>query len=36
MVSKHADRAYCPGRCTHWIKNKNPNHPAYNRVKDQF
>ncbi|MGX1151468.1 bifunctional non-homologous end joining protein LigD [Bradyrhizobium ottawaense] len=36
MVSKHADRAYSPGRCTHWIKNKNPQHPAYSRVKDQF
>ncbi|WP_225132905.1 RNA ligase family protein [Bradyrhizobium yuanmingense] len=36
LVSKHADRAYSPGRCTHWIKNKNPKHPAYTRVKDQF
>jgi ATP-dependent DNA ligase len=36
MVSKHADRAYGTGRCTHWIKNKNPEHPAYSRVKDQF
>ncbi|MEY9179753.1 DNA ligase [Bradyrhizobium sp. USDA 313] len=36
MVSKHADRAYSPGRCTHWIKNKNPKHPAFRRVQDQF
>jgi bifunctional non-homologous end joining protein LigD len=36
MVSKHAGRAYGAGRCTHWIKNKNPKHPAYRRVQDQF
>ncbi len=37
MVSKHRDRAYHrPGRCDHWIKNKNPQHPAFPRVRDQF
>ncbi|MEY9638692.1 bifunctional non-homologous end joining protein LigD [Bradyrhizobium japonicum] len=36
MVSKQADRAYREGRCDHWIKNKNPKHPAYRRVQDQF
>jgi bifunctional non-homologous end joining protein LigD len=34
IVSKHLDRAYGAGRCKHWIKIKNPAHPAYNRVKD--
>jgi bifunctional non-homologous end joining protein LigD len=32
MVSKHRDRAYCAGRCVHWIKNKNRKHPAFARV----
>ena len=36
MVSKHRERAYGAGRCTHWIKVKNPNHPAYRRAQDQF
>ena len=36
MVSKHAQRAYGVGRCKHWVKVKNPNHPAYRRVQDQF
>lgn len=36
IVSKHADRAYSPGRCTRWIKNKNPKHPAYTHAKDHF
>ncbi|MCD9817675.1 ATP-dependent DNA ligase [Bradyrhizobium japonicum] len=36
MVSKQVDRAYRAGRCDHWIKNKNPKHPAYRRVQDQF
>jgi bifunctional non-homologous end joining protein LigD len=35
MVSKHRDRAYCAGRCAHWIKNKNRRHPAFARVKDE-
>ena len=28
MVSKHRDRAYRGGRCEHWIKVKNRQHPA--------
>ncbi|WP_342739686.1 DNA ligase [Bradyrhizobium sp. B117] len=36
MVSKQVDRAYREGHCDHWIKSKNPKHPAYRRVQDQF
>jgi bifunctional non-homologous end joining protein LigD len=36
LVSKHRERSYGAGRCTHWLKVKNPNHPAYRRVQDQF
>ena len=36
LVSKHAGRAYGAGRCQHWIKVKNPNHPAYRRVQNTF
>ncbi|MBR0753542.1 DNA ligase [Bradyrhizobium jicamae] len=36
LVSKHVGRAYGVGRCTHWLKVKNPKHPAYRRVQDQF
>lgn len=36
LVSKHRERAYGAGRCTHWLKVKNPEHPAYRRVQDQF
>jgi bifunctional non-homologous end joining protein LigD len=36
LVSKHGERAYSAGRCNHWIKVKNPKHPAYRRVQDQF
>jgi bifunctional non-homologous end joining protein LigD len=36
LVSKHRERAYGAGRCTHWVKVKNPKHPAYRRVQDQF
>jgi ATP-dependent DNA ligase len=36
MVSKHRERAYRVGRCTHWVKMKNRKHPAFARVKDQF
>jgi len=36
LVSKHRERAYGVGRCTHWLKVKNPKHPAYRRVQDQF
>jgi bifunctional non-homologous end joining protein LigD len=34
IVSKHLDRAYGAGKCKHWIKIKNPAHPAYSRVRD--
>ena len=36
IVSKRRDRAYAPGKCTHWVKTKNPAHPAYSRVRDQL
>ena len=36
LVSKHSQRAYGAGRCTHWVKVNNPQHPAYRRVQDQF
>jgi bifunctional non-homologous end joining protein LigD len=36
IVSKRLDRAYGAGKCAHWIKIKNPAHPAYSRVRDQF
>jgi ATP-dependent DNA ligase len=35
IVSKQMERGYSVGRCTHWRKMKNPNHPAYRRVQDQ-
>ena len=36
LVSKHRERVYRPGRCDHWVKVKNRQHPAYSRVADQF
>jgi bifunctional non-homologous end joining protein LigD len=36
IVSKQLDRPYRGGRCAHWIKAKNRNHPAFGRVQDQF
>jgi ATP-dependent DNA ligase len=36
LVSKRRDRPYRPGRSPNWIKVKNRNHPAMNRVKDSF
>jgi bifunctional non-homologous end joining protein LigD len=36
LVSKHCERAYLIGPCRHWVKIKNPKHPAYRRVQDQF
>jgi bifunctional non-homologous end joining protein LigD len=36
LVSKHRDRAYRPGLSPHWIKVKNPKHPAMHRVKASF
>jgi hypothetical protein len=34
IVSKRLDRAYGAGKCKHWVKVKNPAHPAYSRVRD--
>jgi bifunctional non-homologous end joining protein LigD len=34
IVSKHRDRAYRAGTAPHWVKVKNPAHPAMKRVKD--
>jgi len=25
-----------PGKCRHWVKTKNPAHPAYSQVRDQL
>jgi bifunctional non-homologous end joining protein LigD len=36
LVSKHRDRAYRAGRSPHWVKVKNRQHPAMNRVMDYF
>jgi bifunctional non-homologous end joining protein LigD len=36
IVSKRLDRAYGAGQCRHWVKVKNPAHPAYSRVRDQL
>jgi bifunctional non-homologous end joining protein LigD len=33
---RHRERRYEAGRCKHWVKVKNPKHPAYRRVQDQF
>ena len=33
LVSKHRERVYRAGAAPHWIKVKNPKHPAMNRVK---
>jgi bifunctional non-homologous end joining protein LigD len=34
LVSKHRERAYRAGAAPHWVKVKNPAHPAMQRVKD--
>jgi ATP-dependent DNA ligase len=34
LVSKRRDRPYQAGRSKHWIKLKNRNHPAMQRVID--
>jgi ATP-dependent DNA ligase len=34
LVSKHRDRPYQAGRSKHWIKVKNRNHQAFNRVQE--
>jgi bifunctional non-homologous end joining protein LigD len=36
IVSKRLDRAYGAGKTKHWIKVKNPAHPAYGRVRDKL
>jgi bifunctional non-homologous end joining protein LigD len=36
MVSKHRESTYRGGRFRHWIQVKNPQHPAFGRVRDQF
>ena len=36
IIAKHRDRPYRPGRSPHWVKNKNRQHPAFSRVRDQF
>ena len=36
LVSKHRDRAYRAGRSPNWVKVKNRQHPAINRVMDSF
>jgi bifunctional non-homologous end joining protein LigD len=36
IVSKHRDRPYRGGRQKHWIKMKNRNHPAMQRVMKAF
>src|SRR6476469_8598066 len=34
LVCKHKDRPYRAGRSPHWVKMKNPKHPAMTRVQD--
>jgi bifunctional non-homologous end joining protein LigD len=36
LVSKRRDRPYRAGRSPNWVKMKNRNHSAMNRVKDAF
>jgi bifunctional non-homologous end joining protein LigD len=36
LVSKRSDRAYRSGVSLNWVKIKNPEHPAMQRVKDAF
>jgi hypothetical protein len=36
LVSKHKDRPYRAGRSPHWVKVKNRQHPAMERVMDTF
>jgi ATP-dependent DNA ligase len=36
LVSKRADRPYRGGRCPHWIKVKNRQHHAFDRVRESF
>jgi len=36
IVSKHIDMPYQSGRSKIWLKNKNEDHPAIERVKEAF
>ena len=36
IVSKQINRAYSAGKCKHWLKVKNPSHPAYGRVRESI
>ena len=36
LVSKHRERPYRAGRCNHWVKVKNRQHPAFSRVQDAY
>ena len=36
LVSKRSDRQYRAGVSPNWVKVKNPEHPAMQRVKDAF
>lgn len=36
LVSKHRERPYRAGPSPHWLKVKNPKHPAMSRVKAAF
>ena len=36
LVSKHRDRPYRAGRSPHWVKVKNRERPAMERVMDTF
>ena len=36
LVSKHRDRPYQAGRSKHWIKVKNREHPAFERVQEAY
>lgn len=36
LVSKHRERPYRSGSSPHWVKVKNPEHPAMTRVMETF
>jgi bifunctional non-homologous end joining protein LigD len=36
LISKHRDSLYRPGRSPSWIKVKNRQHPAMDRVREGF
>jgi ATP-dependent DNA ligase len=36
LVSKRSDRPYRGGRSPHWIKVKNRQHHAFDRVRESF